>query len=123
VNTRKAFKICPKDAFPFPHYSITPSPQSIVSEANEVLIGSRPLGLSPLLDHCCIFLSHQRSFPLVFLTITQLKKKCKHLGDIEVALNSKHEARNPKQIQNSNVQNPKQKQHDTMLSVFFVLVI
>jgi hypothetical protein len=40
-------------------------------------------------------------------------------GEVIVALNSKHEARNPKQIQNSNVQNSKQKQHGTMLSVFF----
>jgi hypothetical protein len=43
-------------------------------------------------------------------------------GEVKVALNcaeSKHEARNPKQIQNSNVQNPKQKQHGTILSAFF----
>jgi hypothetical protein len=40
-------------------------------------------------------------------------------GDVKVALNSKHEARNPKQIQNSNVQNSKQKQHVTMLSGSF----
>jgi hypothetical protein len=37
-------------------------------------------------------------------------------------LNSKHEARNPKQIQNSNVQNSKQKKFDA-LEVVFVLVI
>jgi hypothetical protein len=35
------------------------------------------------------------------------------------SINPKHEIRNPKQIQNANVQNSKQKQHDTMLSSFF----
>ncbi len=37
-------------------------------------------------------------------------------------LNSKHEAQNPKQIQNSNVQNSKQKKPGTMV-FSFVLVI
>jgi hypothetical protein len=43
-------------------------------------------------------------------------------GDVKVALNSKHEARNPKQIQNLNVQNQKQKQHGMMLSDFEIRI-
>jgi hypothetical protein len=37
--------------------------------------------------------------------------------------NPKHEIRNPKQMQNSNVQNSKQKQHGTVLRSIFVSVI
>jgi hypothetical protein len=36
-------------------------------------------------------------------------------GGVKVALNSKHEARNPKQIQNSNVQDSKQKEPGTLV--------
>jgi len=60
----------------------------------------------------------QRSCRAIYLPLIQNAAKLRLYSELEVKINPKHEARNPKQIQNSKAQNSKQKQVHSGALVF-----